>query len=228
MPGRPRGRPAGGHCWHLCPETRYPKEEHECISQSPNTRDLCIVGTRLFNWEIKEEISKRKLDLKGCRQSCTEAGWFLYPPSPALALPGCHADLRWLWSFGTGCVDSWEAHAHFSACKKQSHVVPRDQLSGAKAWCDWVCMWGGGGSWCLLFPFYPPPSFLPHSALFSRKTQQPKIASALTLNFLNINQLPPHLHPPGWGISITIIPGTLLWHRWSHRYFLTGPTPSLS
>ena len=115
----------------------------------------------------------------------------------------------------------------FFCLKKQSHFVPRDQLSGAKARCDW----GGGrgeGSWCLLFPFYPPPSFLPHSALSSRKTQQPKIASALTLNLLNINQSPPHLHPPGGGISITIIPGTLLWHRWAHRHFLTGPTPSLS
>ena len=82
----------------------------------------------------------------------------------------------------------------FFCLKKQSHVVLRDQLSGTKAWCDW--RWGEG-SWCLLFPFYPPPSFLPHSALSSRKTRQPKLASALTLNLLNINQSPPHLHPPG-------------------------------
>lgn len=150
MPGRPRGQPAGGHCWHLCPETRCPKEELECMAQSPNTGDLCIVGTRLFNWEIKEEISERKLDLKGCRQSCTETDWFLYPPSPALALPGCLADLPWLWSFGIGYVGSWEAHVHFSAWRN-SHTLSWGTSSLAQ---KLGVIEGGGrvpGAFC--FPF---------------------------------------------------------------------------
>ena len=74
---------------------------------------------------------------------------------------------------------------HIFLLVRNSHTLFRGTSSLAQKLGVIGCVGGGGWSWCLLFPFYPPPSFLPHSALFSRKTQQPKIASALTLNFLN-------------------------------------------
>lgn len=161
------------------PETRHPKEEPGCSTQYPSTRDLCIVGTRLFNWEIKGEISGWKPDLKGCLQSCVDrqVDSFILTvlPGASRMLPR-HPLAVILWYWCVGAKDSCTIFCLFEI----TTLHPQGTSSLAQKLRVLVGF---------LVPSAPfsPLCFLPFSVLYPRNTQQPKIASALSLNLLNIN-----------------------------------------
>lgn len=169
------------------------------MARYPSRRDLRFTGTRLFDWEIKENNLREETRFQRMSPEMHIEARVI----PFLSFP------LWLFQDGRQTALGYD-HPPCGCgycCGLRTFTAGRKLgrgCSSTKAQCP------KGGSSCPCHSFLSSSCFFAHSAVYSRQTQKPKIAGRVFLfqpNWVLINS---HPHPfQAEGNSISIIPGTV-------------------